>query len=351
MNYAEYYTLVFKYEEKESELGNVPADKYSYIELLADVYKMFEIQSDFISVMAGNGLAVETDWDLLFMFEMYKNNPVIPFTIRTKHVALSVEMPGDNRKSKVCRVGPGNTGQFCIGREAKNVNMSFVDVRMASVGSVIGGRRNTAPVHYVGVSSGGGSVKMGRGSATVGRGSSTVGRGSSNVRKGSVRGKRRARAAPNDDAPPVSDSEIEFTDNDDEDRLEHGYEMSSDNEDELDDDIGDIEEDDDGLSDICSDKDDENDDPIKQKPYKDPFKGVYANPFHYKKGEDIAFQVGQVFKDVTAIKEALRDYAVKGGCEIHKKKNDNRRETTTWGAEGCDWRFNASTLANDMTLC
>ncbi|KAF2286076.1 hypothetical protein GH714_010191 [Hevea brasiliensis] len=269
MNYAENYTLFFKYEEKESELGNVPAD-------------------------------------------------------RTKHATLNVEMPGDNRKSKV-HVGSSNTGgnfvgeieigdkdmgrfgyYFSIGKGAKNVNMSSVDVRMASVGSVTSSRKSYAPIHYVGVFSGRGYVIVGKGFATM-------------------------------------------------DWLEHGCEMSSDNEDDFDDDIGDLEEDDDGLFDICSDKDDdieddENYDLIKQKPYKHPFKGVYANPFYDKEGEDVAFQVGQVFKDVTTIREALKDYAMKGGYEIHRKKNDNRRITTTCATEGCDWGFLTSILADDMTF-
>lgn len=53
----------------------------------------------------------------------------------------------------------------------------------------------------------------------------------------------------------------------------------------------------------------------------DPFRGMYAYAFEYREGEEIIFRIGQTFKDVNAV----RDYAIKGGYELVRKKSDLQR--------------------------
>lgn len=45
----------------------------------------------------------------------------------------------------------------------------------------------------------------------------------------------------------------------------------------------------------------------------DPFKGMYYDTFQYIEGERIVYRVGQSFKDVYAVRDALRDYVIQGG--------------------------------------
>ncbi len=54
------------------------ADRYSYIELLSDVYRMFDIAACFVKFIAKNGLSMEDDDDLLLVFELYKDSCRLP---------------------------------------------------------------------------------------------------------------------------------------------------------------------------------------------------------------------------------------------------------------------------------
>lgn len=78
--------------------------------------------------------------------------------------------------------------------------------------------------------------------------------------------------------------------------------------------------DNDEQSDIFSDKEDEHSSESDGETYKDPFKGLYACPFESKEGKLSKFKVGQVFNDVKAVTEALRDYAVKEDMRYIEKK-------------------------------
>ncbi|KAJ9189091.1 hypothetical protein P3X46_000422 [Hevea brasiliensis] len=69
-----HYTLVLTYNGQTDEILNVPADRYSYIELLSDVYRMFDITACFMKFVAKNGLSMEDDDDLLLVFELYKDS-------------------------------------------------------------------------------------------------------------------------------------------------------------------------------------------------------------------------------------------------------------------------------------
>lgn len=82
----------------------------------------------------------------------------------------------------------------------------------------------------------------------------------------------------------------------------------------------------------------------------DPFRGVYSNPYTQTDGEEITFRVGQVFGDVSILRNALRDYAIKSGYKITRLKNDNLRLIANWATQGCPQRIHASRLANEITF-
>lgn len=84
--YAERYNFRITYENNEGELNKVQADRYSYIELLSDMYKLFNLNVDFIAIVARNGLSVESDGDLTGMFELYKDNSMVPLRITSQFV-------------------------------------------------------------------------------------------------------------------------------------------------------------------------------------------------------------------------------------------------------------------------
>lgn len=77
MSYAEWYTLIIKYEGQHGQLFHVFAKRYSYIALLSDIYKLLDIGVDFVSIKASNRLIIENDLDLLLIMELYKNSHVI----------------------------------------------------------------------------------------------------------------------------------------------------------------------------------------------------------------------------------------------------------------------------------
>lgn len=59
-----------------------------------------QLQSDFIEIRAENGFSVESDFNLMLIFELYKEIPEILLNFTTKAIALSIEMSADKMKSK-----------------------------------------------------------------------------------------------------------------------------------------------------------------------------------------------------------------------------------------------------------
>lgn len=100
MDFVDSYILLMKNEHCEGTLTVRRPDMYSYIIFLTDVYNMLQLQSDFIKIRARNGFTVESDSDLMLIFELYKETLEITFTITTKVIALNIEMTADKRNGK-----------------------------------------------------------------------------------------------------------------------------------------------------------------------------------------------------------------------------------------------------------
>lgn len=54
-----------------------------------------------------------------------------------------------------------------------------------------------------------------------------------------------------------------------------------------------------------------------------------CDTFHYNHGEQIVFKVGQSFKDVYVVTDALRDYAIQEEYELVRNKSNFQRLTMT----------------------
>lgn len=104
MQYANHYDFKIAFEDNEVELKKVQVDKYSYIHLLANMFKLFRFHNN----CSWNGLSVEIDIDLILIFELYKDNNVILLRIISQFVPL--RLPPSMRKSNVRGEGPSNTG-------------------------------------------------------------------------------------------------------------------------------------------------------------------------------------------------------------------------------------------------
>lgn len=113
----------------------------------------------------------------------------------------------------------------------------------------------------------------------------------------------------------------------------------------------------DGLSELGNDKDDEldaafdNEDEIgnskQREKSRDPFHGMCND---IAKGQEIIFRVGQTFAVVYALRETVRNYAIKKGYELVRKKSDIKRLTIICGSDRCPWRLYATRLADQMTF-
>lgn len=145
--------------------------------------------------------------------------------------------------------------------------------------------------------------------------------------KGSVRGRGECSSGPTD-RPPISNNGSDSTDNKVEEWTKQCPEISSDTDGDTEGHSGLEERDNDALSNILSDKEEGFSSSSDKEISKDFFKGMYTTPFEIKDCENIAFKIGQVFKDVQTVKDALRDYSVKGGYEIQRNKNDSTRAIT-----------------------
>ena len=94
--YAESYLIEVEYENESRFVYNVDPDKYSYLTLLQDVYKLFpEIKYDFPICVLGTGMHVETDADIDIMFTKYAKNPEIHIMVYERLEPLQVVKQGE----------------------------------------------------------------------------------------------------------------------------------------------------------------------------------------------------------------------------------------------------------------
>ena len=94
--YAESYLIEVEYENESRFVYNVDPDKYSYLTLLQDVYKLFpEIKYDFPICVLGTGMHVETDADVDIMFTKYAENPEIHIMVYERLEPLQVVKQGE----------------------------------------------------------------------------------------------------------------------------------------------------------------------------------------------------------------------------------------------------------------
>ena len=114
----------------------------------------------------------------------------------------------------------------------------------------------------------------------------------------------------------------------------------------------DIAKDSDGLSNLESEAsiDSSSSDSDSAPDQKDHLHGFYNNPFTYNGEGEIQFEIGQCFVDASAFRNALRDYAIKGGYVIRRKKNDGKRVTAICATAGCPWRVHASVIPDGRTF-
>ena len=92
------YTLEVVYEDDRRFIDKVDPDRYSYLCLLQDVYKLYlEIKYDFPICVLGSGMHVETDEDILEMFRKYKDNPHIPIIVYERVDPLKIVKPNETQ--------------------------------------------------------------------------------------------------------------------------------------------------------------------------------------------------------------------------------------------------------------
>lgn len=67
----------------------------------------------------------------------------------------------------------------------------------------------------------------------------------------------------------------------------------------------------------------------------------------YSEGENMKnrdLEVCMKFPNISVFREALRDWLVRNGYELHFLKNERARITGKCKAEGCNWRIHASVV-------
>ncbi|KAF2298341.1 hypothetical protein GH714_022561 [Hevea brasiliensis] len=64
----------------------------------------------------------------------------------------------------------------------------------------------------------------------------------------------------------------------------------------------------------------------------------------------VIMREGQVFKDINELRDALRDYDIKGDYDIARIKNDSVRLIAKCSSEDCLWKFHASILSDKITF-
>lgn len=81
MEYADRYKLIFEYDGMEGELRNVLAERYSYILLLADVHRLFNLKPKVINIVTATEMKIDDDLDLIIVFDIHKDNLTILFKV------------------------------------------------------------------------------------------------------------------------------------------------------------------------------------------------------------------------------------------------------------------------------
>ena len=61
----------------EKEIGYVNPDRYKYFNLMKDCHKLFEITTNFITVITSRGMYLRRDDDVMLMFHKYKKDLIL----------------------------------------------------------------------------------------------------------------------------------------------------------------------------------------------------------------------------------------------------------------------------------
>ena len=80
-----------EFDEVEKEIANVDPDKYSYICLMDDCHKLFEIKSNFVNMVMGTGQYLRNDDDVMLMFHKYRKRSEIGIYVYEYHIPISIE--------------------------------------------------------------------------------------------------------------------------------------------------------------------------------------------------------------------------------------------------------------------
>ncbi|KDP35733.1 hypothetical protein JCGZ_10505 [Jatropha curcas] len=72
MDVPPYYYLLIHLDGAINIVVNVDTNEYYYLDLVNDIYEMFDIDSTFIDISFGEELLIEFDRGLMHMFEMFK---------------------------------------------------------------------------------------------------------------------------------------------------------------------------------------------------------------------------------------------------------------------------------------
>ena len=91
LKFATKYNLHVEFDEVEKEIANVDPDKYSYICLMDDCHKLFEIKSDFVIVVKGTGHYLRNDDDVMLIFHKYRKRLEIGIYVYECHTPISIE--------------------------------------------------------------------------------------------------------------------------------------------------------------------------------------------------------------------------------------------------------------------
>ncbi|KDP36484.1 hypothetical protein JCGZ_09503 [Jatropha curcas] len=96
------------YETEEGGIHNVDLNKYSYLEMLNNAYKLFNIQADFVELILRDNIKIEKDEDVLFMFEMFRDTPVVLVRVIAVNAAIVAMAPTID--SDVVKIVASNVG-------------------------------------------------------------------------------------------------------------------------------------------------------------------------------------------------------------------------------------------------
>ncbi|KAA8544217.1 hypothetical protein F0562_022229 [Nyssa sinensis] len=76
---------------------------------------------------------------------------------------------------------------------------------------------------------------------------------------------------------------------------------------------------------------------------------LYGNEYHAREGDKIALKLGQLFENMDKLREVLRDYNMRQGCNIIRDKNEKARVTAHCANSSCMWRIHTSSLPDGVT--